>query len=444
MRTIITASALASLISTAAVAQQAPAVRPIGATLATSAPGFGGLVFVRDTKSGVLVNDIQNRRLLLLDPTLTNSIAVTDTTPATANAYAGRIASLIAYRGDSSLFVDPSSLSMLVIDPAGKVARVMSVPRAQDAMALGNGAMGGAAFDASGKLVYRSMSRPNMRPMERSANGTMIMQPPEIPDTAAVVRVDLVTRQLDTVGFVKIPVPKLDMDRDDKGNVNVRMTMNPLPTIDEWAVLSDGSVAFIRGRDYHIDWLRPDGSRASSPKIPFEWQRMTDEDKVAFIDSLKAARERMANAPVPAGPAGIPGAAGVAGGGGAGGGEGRTIVIGGGPGGPVGAGGGDRGGAGRMQMNFVAPSDLPDYKPPFFAGATRADADGNLWIRTIPTKGTTGGPIYDVINSKGELIDRVQVPKDRTIIGFGAGGIAYMQVREPNATTSKLERARIR
>ena len=75
--------------------------------------------------------------------------------------------------------------------------------------------------------------------------------------------------------------------------------INPLPVVDEWAVLSDGAVALVRGRDYHIDWVNPDGSRTSSPKIPFEWQRLSDEDKVAFIDSVKAARERMgANAPM--------------------------------------------------------------------------------------------------------------------------------------------------
>ena len=38
------------------------------------------------------------------------------------------------------------------------------------------------------------------------------------------------------------------------------------------------------------------------------------------------------------------------------------------------------------QMNFVAPSELPDYKPVFLNGFVRADLDGNVWIRTIPTK----------------------------------------------------------
>lgn len=98
-------------------------------------------------------------------------------------------------------------------------------------------------------------------------------------------------------------------------------------------------------------------------------------------------------------------------------------------------------GGGMRAMAMVEPSELPDYQPPFFAGSVRADADGRLWVRTMPTKAIPGGPVYDVINAKGELVDRVQVPKDRAIVGFGPGGIVYLAVRETGATTSKLEKA---
>ncbi len=81
-------------------------------------------------------------------------------------------------------------------------------------------------------------------------------------------------------------------------------------------------------------------------------------------------------------------------------------------------------------MNFVAPAELPDYKPPFFAGSTRSDADGNIWIRTIPTKSIPGGPVYDVVNRNGQLVDRVQIPKDALIVGFGMGGAVYLSQKE--------------
>jgi hypothetical protein len=96
----------------------------------------------------------------------------------------------------------------------------------------------------------------------------------------------------------------------------------------------------------------------------------------------------------------------------------------------------------QRQINFVSPSELPDYKPPFFAGAARADADGNLWIRTIPTKAIPGGPVYDVISHGGTLVDRVQIPADRSIVGFGPGGAVYLAAT--SGTTMYLERARAR
>ena len=93
-------------------------------------------------------------------------------------------------------------------------------------------------------------------------------------------------------------------------------------------------------------------------------------------------------------------------------------------------------------MNFVPASELPDYKPPFFAGAARADTEGNIWIRTIPTKSIPGGPVYDVINRKGGLVERVQIPVSSQIVGFGPNGAVFMTVREGDNTF--LQKARIR
>jgi hypothetical protein len=442
----ITSLSALGLIAVAHIAAaQQPAIRQLGPVVATSTEMFGPAVFVRHMRNGVLVNDVQSRRLLMFDSTLSTFTVVADTTPATASAYGGRTGGLIAYRGDSSLFVDAQSMSMLVIDPAGKVGRVISVPRSQDAGVLGNPNFGTPAFDASGRLVYRGMPRPIMSPP--GPNGAFT--PPQPPDSVAVVAVDLGTRKVDTVGWTLVPKLKMDIQRDDNGRVRVTATANPLPIVDDWAVLSDGSIALVRGRDYHVDWLRPDGSRESSPKIPFDWKRMTDDDKVAFMDSVKAARERMAAAaPAQTTTTVVGGGEGAANprrdaaraelGAARGGGE--MIVMGGGPGG----GGGPPGAAigGMQALNMVSPSELPDYQPVFFAGAIRADADGHLWVRTIPTKGITGGPVYDVINSRGELIERVQVPKDRTIVGFGAGGVVYLAARDGAKT--KLERARFK
>ncbi len=381
------------------------------------------------SNGSVLVNDVQGRRVLMFDPALSKFTVIADSTSATANAYGGRVGSLVAYRGDSTIFVDPASVSMLIIDPAGKVARVMAIPRAEDANAIGS-PTGNATFDSEGRLIYRTGARRTFvgRPGPPVAGGIPAI--PDPPDSAFIVRVDLATRKVDTVGVIRTPKIKLDVNRDDKGNVSISSQINPLPTVDDWAVTSTGAIAFVRGRDYHIDFVNADGSKVTAAKVPFDWQRLTDEDKVAFIDSLKAARERLgANAPTPQ-----------FGGGALGGGapQMRIVIGNGGPGG--GPGGGPPGG--QQQLNFIPASDLPDYKPPFFAGSSRADNSGNLWVRTIPTTGMTGGPVYDVINGKGELIDRVQVPATASILGFGTNGEVLLLNRD--GTTATLEKASIR
>jgi len=380
--------------------------------------------------------------VLLFDADLQKFQIIADTLGANGNTY-GRGAGLIAYRGDSTLFVDPQSLSMLVLDANGKVARVMSVPNAQDAMSFA-GVLGAAQTDPQGRLVYRASPRFDFRGGPPGAGGAPRI--PEMPDTAAIFRIDLATRKIDTIGYIKTQQLKMSTSQDENGRIMMTSITNPLPVVDEWAMLPDGSIALIRGRDYHIDWVNADGSKTSSAKIPFEWQRLSDEDKVAFIDSVKAARERMgANAPMVAAPGGQQV---VQGGGpppGAGMGEQRVMIFGGPPGGDGGRGRGNAPASGMTmvpQLKFVEPSELPDYKPVFLNGFVRADMDGNVWVRTIPTKAIAGGPVYDVINRKGELVERVQIPAGRNIAGFGANGAVYLTMREGNF--SKLEKASVK
>ena len=57
-------------------------------------------------------------------------------------------------------------------------------------------------------------------------------------------------------------------------------------------------------------------------------------------------------------------------------------------------------------------------------------ADGNLWIRTIPAKPIPGGLVYDIVNSKGELFDRLQLPPGYTLVGFGKGKVVYLSTRD--------------
>ncbi len=423
---ILTVLAVSSLA--VPLAAQTPAVRLINAPDASTPPAFGAVAAVRQLPGGgLLVNDIARRQLSLVDPSFAKSVLVADSASGSANSYGTRPGGLIPYIADSTLFVDPADLSMFVIDPHGGIARVASVPRSQDAAFLGNNALGSPGLDAHGRLVYRGSSA---RVLPQAAAGGKGFVMPEAPDTAALVRIDLASRKLDTAGFYKIPKIKMNMQQTDHG-FSATSEINPMPIVDEWTVLADGTIALARGQDYHVDYIDPDGTLRAGAKVPFDWQKLSDDDKVAVIDSAKTAFEQARSAAAANGGAqvitsGAPGAGGMAG---------AVVMM------RVDGGGGGaprvmpNGGAGGLPtVQFVSATDLPDYRPAFSQGAAHGDADGNLWIRTSATRNGSAGLIYDVIDRRGQLVDRIQIPAGRQIVGFGKGGVVYMAARDERGT----------
>ncbi len=454
------AGAMLALSAQAAVAQKPVPVRDLSPADARSTENFGNIFGVRALKDGgVLVNDGVRRQLVILDPTFTKRTVVVDSVAEGGQSYGPRAAPLIPYLADSSLFVDGTSLSLLVLDPFGKVAHVMSAPKPSDLRFLASSASG---VDAQGNLVYRA---PIMMTRNASAvptaPGTM-PAPPQPPDSSSVVRASFETRTVDTVGRVKTQGgTSVNMTQGPDGKMQVLMKINPLTTVDEWAVLSDGSLAFVRGHDYHIDWIKPDGSKFSSPKLPFDWKHLTDGDKQALIDSARTAQEKaQADAKTAAGAAAngaragaeMAAVAGMAAASGGGGGETRVVVMSGGGGGAGGGGSamafsaGGPGGAMSVttKLEFVPLKEIPDYYPAIRAGATKADLDGNLWILpTTSAQATAGELVYDVVNNKGELFQRVRLPVGRSIAGFGHNGVVYLMHRDPVTTGWFLERTKI-
>jgi hypothetical protein len=437
-----------AFISRAGWAQQAlPPVRPIGPVLNTSAEPLASVAQVIALPGGrVIVHDLTGRRVVMFDSTFKNVTVIADSTSATGMAYGSRLGGLIAYRGDSTLFVDPQSISMLVIDPNGKIVRTMAAPLPNEVNQLIGGQNGTPGFDAQGRLVYRAQFRFTPAMARQATSGSFQM--PQIPESSFVVRVDLKSRKVDTAATFRIPKINMSVNRDENtGRVTMINTLNPMPWTDDWALLADGTLAVVRGQDYRVDLVSADGKMTSAPKLPFDWQRLTDDDKVRIIDSTRTAQEVLRAAQLAAieaagaqksdtskaGARQRPQ------------GDGGTVMIGGpgGPGGFGGFGGPDGPGGGPVGFTlplaqYVSPSEMPDYVPAFKQGAARGDADGNLWIRT--SKMINGGTVYDVISNKGELKDRVLIPPGRVIAGFGPGGTVYMGVLD--GMNTRLERAR--
>lgn len=436
----------ASVVLAAALhAQQPPAVRQINTVTAMSRDSLSAVTAAVEVAGGrVFVNDIIGRRVLMYDSTLANAVVVADSDASSPNAYGARPGTLMPFRGDSALFITPATLSMQVLGPTGQITRVMAMPssgRGGIPALIGN-IFGTPGFDARGRLVYFSPVGMVFRGRDPQAQGPISIDPP---DSAFLVRYDLASRTLDTAAMIRIPRTRSTMNRDDRGQMRMSMVAYPAATVDDWAVTADGRIAVIRGRDYHVDWLDGEGAWTASPRMPYGWERLTDEAKSALVDSVAAAMQVNmdsmaartargdgpggAGGPAPAGGAQRAGATGA-----------MTMIV-------TGPAGDGQGGGPPRTMQMSPPtivkaevSDVPDYRPAFGQGAVRADREGNLWIRT--TTMVDGRPVYDVANRRGELVDRVQFPAFRTIAGFG-NGVVFLGVRGEDGVTH-LERARIR
>lgn len=391
-------------------AQAAPKIptRVLGPVTATSKDSMGPQIAVRAlSNGGVMVNDIARRRVLLFDANLQKFTMVIDSGSTTGSAMATAVpsAQLIRYEGDSTLYVDLASQSLLVLDNAGKVARVMALPRPNDAIYLSATAFGPAWMDPQGRLVYRGMRPPKITPPEP---GSKVISIPQQSDSGPILRADFDQRKVDTVTTLKVLQPGAMTLTQEGTNISLKLLVNPMDVGDEWGMLPDGTIAILRAHDYHVDWVAPDGKITSSPKMAFDWKPMTDAQKQFKLDSIRPELQKAIDAqpaqtvPTAEGP--------------------RRI---------------------RMQFDFVPINKLPDYEPAISAGALKVDPKGNLWIVPRTSSGAKDGVLYDVVNRKGEVSERVQFPKGYALAGFGNGG-EDVYVLRVEGKVGFLERAKLR
>ena len=174
--------------------------------------------------------------------------------------------------------------------------------------------------------------------------------------------------------------------------------------------------------------------------MPFDWRRLSDDDKAAIIDSTRKALEKNPNAM----PTAMAGGAGGHVDAGTSGGHSMTIA-------PVQPSDGSSPSprAAPVPTTAMGPpevvpaSDLPDYVPPVLrSGLMKADRDGNVWILPSTSSQSGAGLLYDVVNRRGELFERVRLPAGRALEGFGANGAIYMTSHGRNG--ARIERARLK
>jgi hypothetical protein len=384
---------------------QAIPLRRVSDPNATSIETFqsvGGLFELRDGR--VVVNDISRHRLIVFDSTLTDYEVLLDSAREASNKavhYPAAGKPLVLFGTDSALFTDVESRAFVLITAEGKLGRTIAPPKVQDLAS-----MFGGGIDARGNLVYR------LFPSTLPPASTKDAQPPAR-DSVAIVRGSFAKRSVDTIAKLRIAVYPRVVFAAPTGRTTASVTVNPgAQVVDDWAVLSDGTIAIVRGHDYSIDLIGADGRMRHVPKLPFDWRRITDEEKQHSLDSARRVIDSLANTPRPY-------AWSV-----------RTLE-------------GNKRDTIIPAVQYAKLTDMPDYVPPLRTGSVRADADGNVWIVPTTTLFAAEGRIYDVVDNQGRLVERVALPKDRILAGFGPRGTIYLMRKSDTPREYVIERASV-
>jgi hypothetical protein len=365
----------------------------------------------------VLINDVGASRVWIADSTLRQVGPLGDATGSAWNPYTTTTifpGGLIGSAADTSLFLDPVSSSMAVIGPKGNLVASTALPPLPPGAPMFPGSAVArllrehtpAWSEALGLLYQEGPLSPRWATV--NLTDTVVVT---VEDSAALLAMNLRTRMVDTVaklalGTVRTHVILPGLHTGSGSNVPTFA-----PTGDSWAIVADGSIAILHGREYRLSWISPTGSRSTSPPIPYAWMRLSTTDKQRMSDSANSAEERAYQTALLRGRAdsaagrpyyGLNGLSAI-------GRPGRT--------GPVAA----------TPPKRYDYEDVPDYVSPFVPGRRMlfGDEDNNLWIRRGRVLAVEP-ELYDVVNRRGELVDRVRLPAGLQLIGFGPGGFAYV------------------
>lgn len=177
---------------------------------------------------------------------------------------------------------------------------------------------------------------------------------------------------------------------------------------DGWAAGPDGRVAVVRARDYHVDWIEPNGSKASGPPVPWTKLPVTQADRIASM---------------------------------------RALLMNSGVGGK---GGGDRPPGGleatpqemltdKAVQEMIDNTAYASTKPPFTDAAPRIGSDGALWVERSVRLGQPAQ--WDVFDRAGQHRSSVILPAGRRLGGLGQGTVYLINTDADGNET--LERYRL-
>ncbi|MGQ0703660.1 MAG: hypothetical protein ACT4PM_11065 [Gemmatimonadales bacterium] len=367
MRCYATSAAVAGLAAATLHAQVAE--RPLPKPNAELAESFSAVSSIRELPDGrVLVVDGRDRAVFLANFA---SNAVTKVGREGAGPLEYRAPGLLIPRGDSTWLLDLMLRRFLILDRAGVPVRTQTLSVDPTAAFRVTGLRG---VDSQGRRVSE-VQRMEMGP------GTI-----QVGGMAFVVRWSDSAR-VDTVARLVAPAIEPRISGTPSAGMRIGVPIVPPTDRDLWDLLPDGTVAIARAADYHIEYVRPNGSRVSGPLVPHTRIALTEADRDRIRRETRARMEESLKAATAAA-----------------GGQGVSLAI-----------------------DLAEPKAWPRHFPPF--ERVRGSGDGRLWIAP-PSRGSEDAVRWDVIAAGGTLALRVRFPPRTTLVGFGKSALYTVRTDE--------------
>lgn len=293
---------------------------------------------------------------------------------------------VIALPGDSTLLVDLGNGRLTVVAPDGRFGNTMPIvtsdPNGRVSTILPRFA------DGTGALFYEPMVGVPGSPLR---------------DSVPVFRLERASERRSTVAMLEVRRPSPESARRGAA---VATIVRPIPfsARDDWAVGPDGSVVVVRAEDYHVEWIRPNGSEIVGDPVPYSPIRVGPDEKEAWLqaEATGGFNFNWNNN------------------------NGRTDV---------------RFSRGRSGDRSVDPSvfDWPAVLPPFVAGRTRVSPRGEAWVERSVAGGAA--PVADLFDSRARWLGSITLPSGRHVVGFGSGTVYLARTDDVGLTW--LERFRL-
>jgi hypothetical protein len=387
--------ALGVLVFVAASTLDAQPVRPLPKPDATFDEPFSALTGVRELRDGrVVVTDIRDKTVQVVD-FKSNAAKAVGREGSGPNEF-GMPMRLVPLAGDTTAIFDPMNARYFVVRPDGTPGGTFSAGGGDVSTRGPNGGtirMGGMSppqgTDAKGRMYFKGA------PFSIGPDG------PTQADSSPIYRVDRASGKTDTLGYAWNGAAASVTGNSTQ--LRVMIGAAPYAATDEWGVLPDGRVAVLRAREPRMEVLGG-GAPIRGPALQIAPVAIGEAEKEEWRE------QRKRNTPI-------------------------MITRTDGPGG-----GRTQAGAGAPRVSMPEPSSWPKTKPLYVASTLTVAPNGRVWAQRS-RKASDDVPVYDVFDASGKIVDRVSLPKETRVVGFGNGTV--YTVRRDSDDLQYLQRHRL-